>query len=119
MNKQRGVTLTGLISTLFVLGIVGLLGIKLFEPYSQYFGIKKAFKALVQNPELKSGNPREVLGAYQRYAIIDNLTAIKGDDIEISKDSGKLVLSATYSVKVPLFHNISLMIDFAPSSASK
>ena len=119
MNKQRGVTLTGLILVLVVLGVVGLLGIKLFDPYSQYFGIQKTFKALVQNPALKSGNPREVLNAYQRYALIDNLTAIKEDEIEISKDGGSLVLSATYSVKVPLFRNISLVIDFAPSSASK
>ncbi len=119
MNKQRGVTLTGLILVLVVLGMVGLLGIKLFDPYTQYFGIKKAFKALVQNPELKSGSPREVLNAYQRYAVIDNLTAIKEDQIEISKDGGRLVISATYEVKVPLFYNFSLVIDFAPSSASK
>lgn len=119
MNKQRGVTLTGLLLVLVVLGMVALMGIKLFDPYTQYFGIKKAFKALVLNPELKSGNPRDVQGAFQKYAVIDNLTAIKGDDIEISRDDGKLVISATYSVKVPLFYNISLMIDFAPSSASK
>ena len=119
MKKQRGVSLGGLIVVLFLLIIGALLGFKLFTPYTQYFTVQKTFKALAQNPDLRSGNRREIAAAFQRYQVIDNITAIGGDDIEITKDGNEITLSASYSVKVPLFHNISLLIDFAPTSTSK
>ena len=119
MKKQRGVTLSGLIVVLIVLGIVAALGLKLFTPYVQYFSIQKTFKALAENPELKNGNRREILRAYQRYAMIENITSISEDDVEVTKDGNTFVVSASYSVKVPLVANVSLLIDFAPSSDSK
>jgi hypothetical protein len=119
VKKQRGVSLTGLIVVLVLLGMGAMLGMKLFTPYMQYFAIQKTFKALAQNPELRSGNRRDILNAYQPYSLIDSITAISEDDIEITKDGNRLVLSANYSVKVPLVANFSLLIDFAPSSASK
>ncbi len=117
MKKQRGVSLLGLIAVLVLLGVGAMLGFKLFNPYLQYFTIQKTFKALTQNPEIKSGNRREILNAYQRLTLIDSITAIAEDDIEITKAGNTLVISANYSVKIPLVSNFSLVIDFAPSSA--
>ena len=117
MRKQRGITLTGLIVILVVLGMAATLGFKLFNPYMQYFTIKKTFKTLAQNPELKSGNRKEIQSAYQRYSLIDSITSISEEDIEVKKDGNTIVISANYSVKVPLVANISLLVDFAPSSA--
>ena len=119
MKKQRGVTLTGLIVVLVLLGMVAMLGFKLFSPYEQYFMIQKTFKALARNPELRSGNRADILRAYRRYTTIDNITAISEDDIEVAKDGDSFALRASYSVKVPLVANFSLLVDFAPSSASK
>ena len=117
MKKQRGVSLGGLLMVLFLVIFAALLGFKLFTPYMQYFSIQKTFKSLSQNPEVKSGTRRDAMGAWSRYAQIENITAISGDDIEITKEGNEVVLSASYSVKVPLFHNISLLIDFNPTSA--
>ena len=117
MKKQRGITLTGLIVILVLLGMGALLGFKLFDPYVQYFTIKKTFKTLAQNPELRSGTRKEIQNAYQRYSLIDSITSISEEDIEVRKDGNTIVISANYSVKVPLVANISLLVDFAPSSA--
>ena len=54
---------------------------------------------------------------WARSTVIDNITAINGDDIEFTKEGNEVIISAAYSVKVPLFYNVSLLIDFAPSSA--
>jgi len=117
VKKQRGISLLGLIVILVVLGMGAMLGFRLFNPYMQYFTIQKTFKALAVSPELRSGNRRDILTAYQRYSMIDSITAISDDDIEVTKDGNTLVISATYSVKVPLVANFNLLIDFAPSSA--
>lgn len=116
MEKQKGVSLSGLIVALFVVIMVAMLGFKLFVPYTQYFTIQKVFKQLAANPELKSGSRKEVISAFAKFAMVEDFKAITGDDIEVTKDSNGIVISAAYTVKVPLFHNISLVIDFAPSS---
>ena len=118
MKKQLGVTLSGLIMVCFVLIIVVLLGFKLFQPYTEYFAIQKVFKTLAQNPEVRNGGKREFITAWAGFATIENISVIGGDDVEITREGGRVVLSASYRKTIPLFKNISLLIDFAPSSAS-
>jgi len=118
MKQQRGVTLTGLIFVSFVLIMVALLGFKLFNPYMQYYTIQKTFRALAVLPEAKTGSRRDLMIPWSKYAEISNITAITGDEIEITKEGNQVTLSASYEVKVPLFANISLLIAFNPSSAT-
>jgi hypothetical protein len=42
---------------------------------------------------------------------------VTGADLEISKDGGDTVISFAYTKKIPLFANVSLLIDFAASSS--
>ncbi len=119
MKKQLGVSLGGLIMVLFVLIFVALLGFKLFTPYSEYFTIQKAFKQMAANPEVKTGNKAAAMAAWFPIAQISNIQSINGDDIEFTKEGNQVTVSASYTARVPLFSNISLIIDFAPSSASK
>jgi hypothetical protein len=116
MKKQRGVTLSGFIFVAVVLIFVLLLGFKLFKPYTEYFAIQKTFKELSLNPEVKNGSRQDAMNAWAPRSLIENITAISGDDIEINKEGNEVTLSAAYTVKVPLFKNISLVIDFTPSS---
>lgn len=118
MKKQLGVSVSGLLFVSAVLILVLLLGFKVFQPYNEYFAIQKIFRTLAVKPEVKSGTHRELVAAWASYAQIANINAISGDDIEMTKEGNDVVLSAAYQVKVPLFKNISLLIDFAPSSAA-
>jgi Domain of unknown function (DUF4845) len=117
MRHQRGVSLGGLVIVLFLLIVGAMLGFKLFTPYSQYFTIQRIFQQVAAIPEVKSGNRKDAMNAWARYAIVENINTIGGDDIEVTKEGNNVILSASYSVKVPLFHNISLLIDFNPTSA--
>lgn len=119
MKRQRGVTLSGLLMTLFAAIFVVLLGFKLFEPYKQFFTIQKTLKTLAVNPEVRSGGRSEFRTAWQRYAMLEKIDAVSADDVEITRAGNEIVLSASYSVKVPLYGNVSLLFDFAPSSAAK
>jgi hypothetical protein len=119
MNRQRGATLSGLIVVSFFLIVIALLGFKLFTPYMQYFTVQKVFKSIAADPEVKSGTRREAITAWARYAMIENVNVISGDDIDVTKEGNDVVLSASYSVKVPLFARISLLIDFNPTSAGR
>lgn len=120
MKKQSGVSMGGFLLVLVVLFFAALLGFKLFTPYSQYLTIKKHFKTLANTPEVRAGTRKDAVIAYQRYAMIDSVDSVVGpEDIEVTKDGGEVVISASYAVKVPMFGNISLLLDFNPTSAAK
>ena len=65
MNKQRGVSLSGLLIVSVVLIFVLLLGFKLFKPYSEYFALQKIFRNLAVKAEVRNGT--EVWVRFQNF----------------------------------------------------
>lgn len=118
-KRQRGLSFTGFIFGAFALVLLSITGLKLIPAYMQYAEINNLFTAIANDPEMQKASIREVRASFNKRASIDNITAIKADDIEIDNVDGKPVLSASYFVKVPLAGNVSLYLDFKPSSASK
>lgn len=103
----------------FILVMVSMVGLKLIPAYMQNGEIKKLFVAIASDPDMQKAPARDIRNSFAKRGSIDNITAIKPDDIEIDNSSGQLVLSASYAVKVPLAGNVSLYLDFNPSSAAK
>ena len=93
-----------------------LLGFKLFKPYTEYFAIVKVFNTLAQKPEVREGTRRDFGAAWASYAQIEGITSITGDEVELTKDGNRMIISASYQVKVPLFKNYTLVVDFNPTS---
>lgn len=113
---QRGVSFSGFLFIAFILVMVIMVGLKLIPSYMQYGKIKNVFAEISRDPELQKATPREIRESFSKRASIDTIDAIKVEDIDISTDQGRLVLSASYAVKVPLVANISLYLDFNPTS---
>lgn len=115
MNRQCGVSLSGLLVSAVILAMVALLGIKVAPEVIEYLQIVKAVKAVVNDPDAKNSVPA-ARKAFERQATIDNIAAISSQDLEIAKDGDRLVLSFAYERRVHLFANVSLLLDFQGSS---
>ena len=115
MKRQRGLSLSGLLLICVVVIAVVLLAFKLFPPYTEYLSIKKAVNEIARNPESR-GSARDIQDAYERRSAIDNFTSVRGKDLQIEKRGDGVVIGAEWSVKVPLFYNVSACIDFAVRS---
>ena len=118
-KNQRGLSFSGFILGAFILVLVIMLGLKLIPAYLQNAEINKVFAEISSDPEMQKASMHDIRMSFGKRATIDNLTAIKPEDIEIDTDTGKPVLSASYAVKIPLAGNISLYLDFHPASAGK
>ena len=118
-GRQRGVTLTGLMMGVALLGIVAFFVMKLFPDVSDYLAIVKDVKATAQDPASREMSISDIRIAYSKRAEIDNVKGIEPADLDISKEIGEVVISYAYSRKIPLFLNASLMLDFEGSSAKK
>jgi hypothetical protein len=116
MRKEHGIGLVQLIVTLAILGFVGLMAAKCMPSYLEYFSVKKMFAAMEQNGETK-GTVREIRRAYELRNNIEDVKSVKADDIEITKEGGETVLTATWSARVPLVYNISACLDFQVTTA--
>ena len=113
---QRGITLSGLIAGAFVLVLVVSTGLKLVPSYIENAEIQKIFNEVSNDPAMQKTSLSDIRLSYARRASIDNIQAIKPDDIDVDTSSGKPVLSASYFVKIPLAGNISFYLDFNPVS---
>jgi hypothetical protein len=116
MRRERGLTLSGFLLWA-VLGVfVALFGFKVGPAYFEYYTIKRQLKAIADDPDAVRGGARGVANAFERRAAVENMSSITGNDIQITKDGDRVILSAEYSVKVPLFGNLSACMDFTASS---
>jgi len=115
MKRQSGMSLTMLLVICAVLIAAALLGFKLFPSYAEFMTIRKALQEIARNPESR-GSAKEIQNAFARRSAIDNIKSVTPQDIEVAKDGDKLVATATWSVKVPLFYNISACLDFEAKS---
>jgi len=114
MKQQRGVALTGLILWGIVLALVAVLGMKVAPTAIEYFKIKKSAQGALGKvgPEATVGDVR---AAFDRFAEIDMLD-FHGADLDVSKEGGRIVIDFAYDKKIPLFANVSLLIEYKGSA---
>ncbi|HQS57507.1 MAG: hypothetical protein B7Y56_07605 [Gallionellales bacterium 35-53-114] len=115
--QQRGVTFGGFIMILALLGGLAIFSMKLIPAYMENGKVQKAFDAIVSDPAMQAASIPEIKESFSKRAItMDSVTGITTEDLVIGKEDGKLTLSASYSKKVPLVGNVSLLIEFNPSA---
>lgn len=115
-NTQRGMSLTGIILIIAGFLFAAILAMKLIPAYLHSAQIEHIFKVIVNDPEMQNAAVKDIRASYAKRATMDYITDITAEDIEVSKDGGSLTLSASYSVKIPVAANISLVLEFNPSS---
>jgi|SRR6185503_4869789 len=114
-ERQRGVSLGGLLVVVFIVVIVGITGLKVVPGYIEYGKAKAAIEAIASDRS-KTGSVAEVRKAYDARATIDDISTPKATDLEITKEGGNVVISFAYRKEFPLFANVGVYVDFAASS---
>jgi len=114
--KQKGEGLLVLILWAIIAIFVVMLVLKLLPVYRENMAIKSVLVAMASDPVLQNGTKGEIRSSFNKRAQIDDISAVNGSDLEIDKEGGQMVVGIAYSVKTPLFANISLFIDFNESS---
>ncbi len=115
MKHQRGVALSGLIFWGVIIALVAVLGMKVVPTYIEYYKILKDAKASV-NKVGPDATVADVRKTFDNFANIDSLE-FEGKQLDITKDGGKIVASFEYDKRIPLFANVSLLINYKGSTA--
>jgi len=115
-NKQQGVSLSGLLIWSVIIVLVAILGMRLVPSFIEYAAIKRALIATASDPGLQNARASEFRLAFDKRAAIDEIKSVSGRDIVINRQNAQVMLSVSYTVKKPLFANVSLLIDFEAAS---
>ncbi|OHC63471.1 MAG: DUF4845 domain-containing protein [Rhodocyclales bacterium GWA2_65_20] len=117
MKKQRGVTLVSLVFFAALIILVALLGIKVAPEVIEYYAVIKDTKATAVDPASKDATVAQIRQNFDKRKLIDNITVVDGNDLDISKDGNDIVIAFAYTRKIPLYGPVSLVIDFEGTTA--
>ena len=117
MRHQRGVSLSGLLVWGVVIAAVALLGIRVAPDVIDYYKIKKDVTATAAKSSGKT--VQEIRRIFDDYANIDQIDTLTGADLDISNESNQVVIAFEYEKRIPLFLNVSLLIEFQGSSSER
>ena len=117
MRKQEGLTLTGTVAWAVVAIFAALLAFRIGPAYIEYFAIQKNLKSIASDPEAASGKRGPIEKSFALRSAIDDMHSIGPADLQIEKDGDQVIISGKYSTCLPLFANVSVCIEFTPSSA--
>ena len=110
-NRQRGASLIGI---LFIGGILvfgGVVGAQVAPTYAEYRTVAKAV-----NKVKDASTPAEARSNFDKAAQIDDIKAITGKELDITKDGNKMVIAFAYNKEIHLAGPAYLVIKYAGRS---
>lgn len=115
-SAQAGLSMSIFLLWCVIFAFGALLGFKLGPAYMENMTIEKHFNTIAKDSTFATGNRKDIENAFSNRAQIDRIEAITPKDIIVSKEGGGIALSASYTTRIPLFHNINACLDFNPTS---
>ena len=95
-----------------LIGFVAIVALRVVPTVVEY----RAALSAIKRAQASASTVIEIQKAFDRSAAIDDITAVTGRDLDISKINDDIVVSFAYTKKIPLFGPVSLTIDYVGSS---
>ena len=94
-----------------VLAVVGVVAAQVFPTFVEYQAVTKA-----ANKASGGSSVAEVRSIFDKAADVDNISSIKGRDLEVTKDGDKIVVTFAYQREIHLAGSAFLTLKYAGRS---
>jgi hypothetical protein len=109
-QRQRGITLFGLMFWAVVVGFVALVGMRVLPTLNEYFTIQKAVNKIAH--EGGSTVP-EIRSSFEKQKDIEySIQSISSKDLSITKENDQVVISFAYDKEIELMKPVYLLIKY-------
>jgi Tfp pilus assembly major pilin PilA len=111
---QNGLSLFGFIFVIAIIAVAAILGLRVVPTVVEYSAIKKA----IVTAKNAGSTPREIQSSFDKQRDAGYIESVSGQDLEITRTGDGINVSVAYQKKIGLFGPVSLVIDYAASTAS-
>jgi len=111
MRKQQGLTLIGFIFMAALVAGAGLIVFQSIPIYNEYFTLQKILKS-IDVGQNQDATPGDIRNQFSRKAAADYMYDIKPQELDVTKENGRIVITVNYTRVVKLAGNVSLLYDF-------
>ena len=111
-RRARGITMCGFLIAIVVLVTAVLPAIRAVPSLLEYQAIHHAIKIARERAATRA----DVAIAFDKQAAIDDIQAIKGEDLEVIESNGSVqMVRFSYKREVPLYGPLALLITYSGS----
>lgn len=114
-SAQHGFSLIGMLCTLAMLGLIGLLLVRAGPGVIEYWAINKAVSAA----RVFAKTPAEVRSSFDKLAAAGYIDTISGKDLDISGTGDAMQVNFAYQKTIPLAGPASLLINYHGSTSTE
>lgn len=120
LTRQRGISFWGFLMVSIMLGFYLFLFFKLLSPYMEYGKVKTSLENVARQPNAGDMERNEIVAALERRFAIEDINRVDlKKNLIIEKKPGVTNMRITYEVRVPLFYQVSALLDFDASAQAK
>ena len=110
-HRQRGVSVLGMLAVGAVVALLVVLLARLVPTVIEYQAVQKA-----ANRAATGTTVAETRALFNKTASIDDISALSGNDLQISKENNQVVVAFEYEREIHLFGPAYLLMRYAGRS---
>lgn len=117
-HKQRGITLSGLIFGCILLGIVAVIGMKLFPLFNEKMKVDFALRKVVEDKSINSRSKPEIVNALMKQFEVSDVDRWEYPELarllKIERKKGALnrTMSLSYEIRGPFFEPLDVVLKY-------
>lgn len=112
-HRQSGMTGTGWLVVLALIGFFSMLIIKLAPVYMEHYSVKTVLESLKEEPLITKKSVGEVRKMIQRRLKVNGVYEMDKNAITIKKTDGITTVDITYQVTKHMAGNVDALISFS------
>jgi hypothetical protein len=116
-SRLRGLGLIGLFFVAVLVIFVSVVGMRVVPAHSEYASVKR----LVEQVAVQGGSsPDEIRKSFDRRRSLEfGVESVTGENLDITKENDKVVVSFAYNREIPLFGRYFLLIKYDGRSGGR
>ncbi len=113
--RQRGISFFGLLIVGVLLALAGIVAARVVPTVTEYMAVKKTVTRVATNSDVNT-SVLEIQRNFDLAAAADYITSVRGTDLKITKNNGRVVIGFAYNKELPLVGPAYLLLKYEGSS---
>lgn len=109
-DRQRGMTVIGMLLLIIVIAFIALIGMKVVPMYIQYYSIKSTVESIRKEPQLAQMSAQDIHNGIQKRFDIGYVENIKASDLKVRNDRSGRVIDLVYQDERELFYKLFVVL---------